>query len=309
MIEELERLKRPRVEEMEGILGKPFKVLNDGFVRVVDYLGTDSSIVQAARVSYGKGTKKVRQDRGLIRYLMRHRHSTPFEMCEIKFHVRVPMDCWRQWIRHRTANINEYSTRYSVAIDATQTTQPDEWRLQAVKNRQGSEGMLDELKGQELTKQESELQDLTRKIYMEKLQIGIAREQARKDLLLSTYTEAYWKIDLHNLLHFLALRMEENAQYEIRQYANTIGQEIVSKWCPLTWEAFLDYRVNSMVFSQQELEIIKHIASGNLEKSIEAAKHFEWIKVEKGKLKGNLERTELEEKLEILGLNIPWAKL
>jgi thymidylate synthase (FAD) len=309
MNEKLEQLERPRVEEMEHILGKPFKVLNDGFVRVVDYLGTDSSIVQAARVSYGKGTKKVRQDRGLIRYLMRHRHSTPFEMCEIKLHVRVPMDCWRQWIRHRTANINEYSTRYSVAIDATQTTQPDEWRLQAVKNRQGSEGTLEESKGRELTKQESELQDLTRKIYMDKLQIGIAREQARKDLLLSTYTEAYWKIDLHNLLHFLALRMEENAQYEIRQYANTIGKEIVSKWCPIAWEAFLDYRVNSMVFSKQELEIIKHIASGNLKQAIEVAKRFEWIKVEEGKLKGNLERAELEEKLVILGLNIPWAKL
>lgn len=309
MNEKLEQLERPRVEEMERILGKPFKVLNDGFVRVVDYLGTDSSIVQAARVSYGKGTKKVRQDRGLIRYLMRHRHSTPFEMCEIKLHVRVPMDCWRQWIRHRTANINEYSTRYSVAIDATQTTQPDEWRLQAVKNRQGSEGTLEESKGRELTKQESELQDLTRKIYMDKLQIGIAREQARKDLLLSTYTEAYWKIDLHNLLHFLALRMEENAQYEIRQYATTIGTEIVSKWCPIAWEAFLDYRVNSMVFSKQELEIIKHIASGNFEQSIEAAKRFEWIKVEEGKLKSNLERAELEEKLVILGLNIPWAKL
>jgi thymidylate synthase (FAD) len=309
MKEELENLERPRVGEMESILGKPFNVLNDGFVRVVDYLGTDSSIVQAARVSYGKGTKKVRQDRGLIRYLMRHRHSTPFEMCEIKLHVRVPMDCWRQWIRHRTANINEYSTRYSVAIDATQTTRPNEWRLQAIKNRQGSEGTLDESKGQELTKQESELQDLTRKIYTDKLDLGIAREQARKDLLLSTYTEAYWKIDLHNLLHFLALRMEENAQYEIRQYAHTIGKEIVSKWCPITWEAFLDYRVNSMVFSKQELEIIKQISTGNVEQATEVARSFEWINVEDGKLKGNLERAELEEKLEIMGLNIPWDHL
>jgi thymidylate synthase (FAD) len=309
MSEELESLERPRVAEMESILGKPFKVLNDGFVRVVDYLGTDSSIVQAARVSYGKGTKKVRQDRGLIRYLMRHRHSTPFEMCEIKLHVRVPMDCWRQWIRHRTANINEYSTRYSVAIDATQTTQPDEWRLQAIKNRQGSKGTLPISKGQELSNQEAELQDFTRKIYNGKLEMGIAREQARKDLLLSTYTEAYWKIDLHNLLHFLALRMEENAQYEIRCYANTIGKEIVSKWCPLAWEAFLDYRVNSMVFSKQELEIIKQISSGNFEKAIEVAKNFEWIKVEDGTLKGNLERAEMEEKLELLGFNIPWANL
>ena len=296
MSENLENLERPRVEEMERILGKPIKVLDDGFVRVIDYLGTDSSIVQAARVSYGKGTKKVRQDRGLIRYLMRHRHSTPFEMCEIKLHVRVPMDCWRQWIRHRTANINEYSTRYSVALDATQTTKPDEWRLQGVKNRQGSEGMLDKKKGKALSKQEVDLQELTRKIYHEKLEMGVAREQARKDLLLSTYTEAYWKIDLHNLLHFLALRMEENAQYEIRQYAHTIGNKIVSKWCPLTWEAFQDYRLNSMTFSKQELEIIKEIVVGRQQKAIETATKFEWIKIENGKLKGNLERAELEEK-------------
>jgi thymidylate synthase (FAD) len=309
MNEELEILERPRVEEMENILGKPFKVLNDGFVRVVDYLGSDSSIVQAARVSYGKGTKKVRQDMGLIRYLMRHRHSTPFEMCEIKLHVRVPMDCWRQWIRHRTANINEYSTRYSVAVDATQTTKPDEWRLQAVTNRQGSEGTLDEKKGEELSKQEDELQNFTRKIYNERLELGIAREQARKDLLLSTYTEAYWKIDLHNLFHFLALRMEENAQYEIRQYAHTIGKEIVSKWCPIAWEAFQDYRINSMVFSKPELEIIKEIAVGNLTEATETAKKIGWIKVEDGKLKGNLERAEMEEKLEILGFKIPWKNL
>lgn len=309
MSENLENLERPRVEEMERILGKPIKVLDDGFVRVIDYLGTDSSIVQAARVSYGKGTKKVRQDRGLIRYLMRHRHSTPFEMCEIKLHVRVPMDCWRQWIRHRTANINEYSTRYSVALDATQTTKPDEWRLQGVKNRQGSEGMLDKKKGKALSKQEVDLQELTRKIYHEKLEMGVAREQARKDLLLSTYTEAYWKIDLHNLLHFLALRMEENAQYEIRQYAHTIGNKIVSKWCPLTWEAFQDYRLNSMTFSKQELEIIKEIVVGRQQKAIETATKFEWIKIENGKLKGNLERAELEEKLDNLGIQIPWKNL
>ena len=153
------------------------------------------------------------------------------------------------------------------------------------------------------------MQDLSRQIYNERLELGVAREQARKDLLLSTYTEAYWKIDLHNLLHFLALRMEENAQYEIRQYAHTIGNEIVSKWCPIAWEAFQDYRINSMVFSRQELEIIKQIATGNMTQATEVAKTFEWIKVEEGKLKGNLERAELEEKLEVLGLTIPWKKL
>ena len=142
-----EDLSRLNIKELDEILGKPFKVLDDGFIRVIDYMGSDESIVQAARVSYGKGTKKIHQDRGLIRYLMRHRHTTPFEMCEIKLHLRVPMDCWRQWIRHRTANINEYSTRYSIAIDASQTTPSNEWRIQAESNRQGSEGYVDLLLG------------------------------------------------------------------------------------------------------------------------------------------------------------------
>jgi len=306
MEQKAEQLDRPRVETMDEILGKPFKVLDDGFVRVVDYLGNDSSIVQAARVSYGKGTKKVRQDRGLIRYLLRHRHTTPFEMCEIKLHVRVPMDCWRQWIRHRTASINEYSTRYSIAVDATQTTEPGEWRMQAVRNRQGSEGVLDLEKGKELTIQERELQDLTRKIYNERLDTGVAREQARKDLLLSTYTEAYWKIDLHNLLHFLQLRMEENAQYEIRCYANTIGEEIVKRWCPVTWEAFMDYRVNSIEFSGLEQKVVSALAGGSSEEVVAVATDLEWLKYEDGKLKDNIERAEFEDKLELLGIKIPW---
>jgi len=306
MEQKAERLERPLVESIDEILGKPLKVLDDGFVRVVDYLGNDSSIVQAARVSYGKGTKKLQQDRGLIRYLLRHRHTTPFEMCEIKLHVRVPMDCWRQWIRHRTASINEYSTRYSIAVDATQTTEPGEWRMQAVRNRQGSEGTLDLEKGNELTKQEHELQDLTRKIYNERLDLGVAREQARKDLLLSTYTEAYWKVDLHNLLHFLQLRMEENAQYEIRCYANTIGKEIVKRWCPVTWEAFMDYRVNSIEFSHLEQKILSALAGGGPDEAVTVATEIGWIKHEDGKLKDNIERAEFEDKLEFLGLKIPW---
>src|SRR5437667_5044301 len=140
-------MERPRVAALDAILGKPFRVLDDGLVRVIDYMGSDESIVQAARVSYGAGTKRIHEDRGLIRYLMRHRHTTPFEMCEIKLHVRVPMDTWRQWIRHRTANVNEYSTRYSVAIDSTQRTAPEKWRLQARTNRQGSEGVLEASRG------------------------------------------------------------------------------------------------------------------------------------------------------------------
>src|SRR5262245_24465366 len=227
------KLSRPVSAELDEIVGIPFPVLDDGFVRVVDYMGTDASIVQAARTSYGKGTKKIHEDRGLIRYLMRHRHTTPYEMCEIKLHVRVPMDAWRQWIRHRTANINEYSTRYSVAIDSAQTTTSQEWRMQSTGNRQGSAGFVDEKLGANFTQQEAELHRLSRRIYNERIEAGVAREQARKDLPLSTYTEAYWKVDLHNLFHFLSLRMDEHSQLEIRQYATVIGDEIVSKWCPI----------------------------------------------------------------------------
>ena len=202
-------------------------MLDDGFVCLVDCMGDDSSVVQAARVSYGAGTKKVSDDRTLIRYLLRHRHTTPFEMAEIKLLVRVPMDCWRQWIRHRTANVNEYSTRYSVAIDSAQTTTPDQWRTQSSVNRQGSEGFLPADAGESLTASEREFQEAAEKLYIDRLDAGVAREQARKDLPLCTYTEAYWKIDLHNLLNFLALRMDEHAQWEIRQYATTIGEKIV----------------------------------------------------------------------------------
>ena len=308
-----EKLTRPVVPALDEILGKPFKVLNDGFVRVVDYMGNDGSVVQAARVSYGAGTKKVRQDRGLIRYLMRHRHTTPFEMCEIKLHVRVPMDCWRQWIRHRTASINEYSTRYSIAIDSTETTEPDEWRLQSTGNRQGSAGFLERERGEEFTRKEKELHDLCRAQYQERLEAGIAREQARKDLPLGTYTEAYWKIDLHNLLHFLALRMDEHAQYEIRCYAKLIAEEIVRRWVPLTYEAFTDYRLQAMPFSRIEGEIIRHITSGNPDKAIQAAVQARLLPEDysrqSGPLKRNREREELEAKLAALNLAVPWASI
>jgi thymidylate synthase (FAD) len=290
---------------LNELLGKEYKVLDDGFVRVVDLMGTDQSIVQAARVSYGEGTKKVHEDMGLIRYLMRHQHTTPFEMCEIKLHLRVPMDCWRQWIRHRSANVNEYSTRYSIAIDAAQKTKPGEWRLQATGNRQGSAGFIDISIGEELSKKEQELQKLARDIYNERLEKGIAREQARKDLPLSTYTEAYWKIDLHNLLHFLELRMDEHAQLEIQQYANVIGNEIVAKWCPMAWEAFKDYRVNSVHLTRLECDIIRQINTGNIQKAIQLAKEFGFIK-EDGTVKKHMEREELEVKLIKLNLPIPW---
>ncbi len=305
-MDEAEKLQRPTVPTLDEILGVPFKVLDDGFVRVVDYMGSDESIVQAARVSYGKGTKKVQEDRGLIRYLMRHQHTTPFEMCEIKLHVRVPMDCWRQWIRHRMANVNEYSTRYSIAIDAAQKTPPSEWRRQSKDNKQGSEGYLDASEGQIYTAQERELQDLARKIYNERVNAGVAREQARKDLPLSTYTEAYWKADLHNLFHFLWLRMDAHAQFEIRSYAHVIGTEIVSRWCPLAWQAFLDYRMNASSLSRIEIEIIKSIQSGNPEEAKELAVEFGLLPPDGKPVKRNREREDLEATLMSLNIPVPW---
>lgn len=301
-------LVRPSVAELDAILGKKIKVLDDGFVRLVDYMGSDASIVQAARVSYGEGTKKVTEDRGLIRYLMRHRHSTPFEMCEIKLHIRVPMDAWRQWIRHRMASVNEYSTRYSIAIDAAQQTEAHEWRVQSKDNKQGSEGFLSAEEGRRLSEQEKEMHRMMRSLYDERLESGVAREQARKDLPLSTYTEAYWKMDLHNLLHFLALRMDSHAQYEIRVYAEAIGKEIVSKWCPLAWEAFLDYRLNAQNFSETELKIISEIGAGNTGKVKSMMEDIGLLKYKEGKLLRNRERSELEEKLQYLNIAIPWRE-
>lgn len=303
---EFERLERVSVPALDEILGTPFKVLDDGFVRAVDYMGSDASIVQAARVSYGKGTKKLHEDEMLIRYLLRHHHTTPFEMCEIKFHLRVPMDCWRQWIRHRTASVNEYSTRYSIAIDAAQRTQPQAWRKQATSNRQGSEGFLDETIGAHLTQREEELHTLARSIYNERLEAGVAREQARKDLPLSTYTEAYWKIDLHNLLHFLALRMEEHAQYEIRQYATTIGNEIVARWCPIAWKAFQDYVFGGLELSKFETLLIQKLQHGDTEGALTLARDYGILPPAGEPMKKNLERDEITAKLRKLGITPPW---
>lgn len=302
-----ERLPRPSVPAMDAILGQAFRVLDDGFVRVIDYMGDDAAVVRAARISYGVGTRRVHEDRGLIRYLMRHRHTTPFEMCEIKFHVRVPMDTWRQWIRHRSANVNETSTRYSVAIDAAQRTAPDEWRMQSISNRQGSSGQLPPDVGARLSKAEQEIQEKSREAYEARLAAGVAREQARKDLPLSTYTEAYWKIDLHNLLHFLSLRMDEHAQEEIRAYSTVIGEQIVAQWVPVVWEAFLDYRRHALSLSRIEFEIISAITSGSPEhaRSVAAARGL-LNPGKEGGLAPNRERKEIEAKLHAFGLTPPW---
>jgi thymidylate synthase (FAD) len=300
---------------MDEILGQKFPVLDDGFVRVVDYMGGDQSVVRAARISYGEGTKKVSEDRGLIRYLMRHQHGTPFEMPAITLHVRVPMDCWRQWIRHRTAKVNEYSTRYSEAIEAAQRTKPDAWRLQGKGNKQGSFGFLPEgaqegfgPSGMELSNREYVLQDLAREVYQERLSAGVAREQARKDLPLSTYTEAIWTIDLRNMLHFLGLRMDNHAQQEIRDYATVIGEQIVARWVPLTWEAFNDYHPmrGAQTFTRMELAML--VAEDDPVVQIKYAKEAGWLEVNKKRtgLKRNRERQECEEKFNMIGHVLAW---
>ena len=288
-----------RAGRLDALRWRKFPVLDDGFVTLVDCMGDDAAVVQAARVSYGEGTRRVSDDRQLIRYLLRHAHTTPFEMAEVKLLVRVPMDCWRQWVRHRTANINEYSTRYSLAIDSMQTTADDQWRLQATGNRQGSGAPAAPAVGERLSHAEEEVHALARQVYQERLEAGIAREQARKDLPLSTYTEAYWKIDLHNLLHFLALRMDPHAQLEIRRYAETIGREIIAPLFPLCWEAFCDYRLESMRLSRLDQEVIRRLA-GRLPATtadFRAAQDPAWVGLERCR-----ERDECLAKLIALGL-------
>ncbi len=338
-------LSRPSCPALDEILGKPFKVLDKGFVRVIDYMGDDAAITQAARVSYGKGTKKLSEDDGLIRYLLRHTHTTPFEQCEIKFHVRVPMDCWRQWIRHRMSNTNEYSTRYSEAIDDKQETNPRKWRLQSGTNKQGSSGFVDSYPeksalsialdgspGDHLSRKESQFHCQAKALYEERLAFGVAKEQARKDLPLSTYTEAYWKCDLHNLLHFLSLRMDAHAQEEIRAYANVIG-DIVVKWVPLAWAAFNDYnfRRDALLLSARDKVVIaamigaKNVVENNQDSLpnfaqedsendardcvLKVATSFGWMeKRDDGTLKDNRERVEFEKKIAQLGMAAPWTK-
>jgi thymidylate synthase (FAD) len=303
------RLGRPTVPRLDELLGVPLRVLDDGFIRLIDYMGDDAAVVQAARVSYGVGTKRVQDDRGLIRYLMRHEHTTPFEMCEIKFHVRVPMDCWRQWIRHRTASVNEYSTRYSVAIDAAQRTSPDHWRRQSPTNRQGSDQFLSPSEGEELSADEARLQQDARAVYERRLAAGVAREQARKDLPLSTYTEAYWKINLHNLLHFLQLRLDDHAQQEIRSYAVVIGEQITARWVPLVWEAFDEYRSKAKRFSDLEIKIARALVEGRNDDARTLASESGLLKMDgTGALKRNRERDELTVKLCSIGVTPPWYR-
>lgn len=240
-------------EQIQSLIGKEFPCLDKGFVRLIDVMGDDAAIVQAARVSYGSGTKKVHEDRGLIRYLLRHAHTTPFEMVEFKFHVKLPIFVARQWIRHRTANVNEYSGRYSEMKDEFYVPAPDQVRAQSTSNKQGrSEDAFAPEESERIRTMMSDTQDKLYAEYQELLGTDLAREIARINLPVSNYTEWYWKIDLHNLFHFLRLRIDAHAQYEIRVYGEAMA-EIVKAVVPAAWEAFEDYLLHARRFSRKEL--------------------------------------------------------
>jgi thymidylate synthase (FAD) len=245
--------------DKDALLGKRIDCLDKGFVRLIDVMGDDAAIVQAARVSYGSGTKKVLEDRGLIRYLLRHAHTTPFEMVEFKFHVKLPIFVARQWIRHRTANVNEYSGRYSEMKDEFYTPNPNDIRPQSVLNKQGrSEETLPDGMADQAANAFKSGQDDAYAQYQEFLEQGIAREIARINLPVSNYTEWYWKIDLHNLFHFLRLRIDAHAQYEIRVFAEAIA-ELVKPFVPHAWQAFEDYVLNAHRMTAPELKVMKHL--------------------------------------------------
>jgi thymidylate synthase (FAD) len=270
---EMTPTRRPSAPALEDILYLPLPVLDHGFVRVIDYMGDDAAVVQAARVSYGKGTKKVNEDRGLIHYLMRHRHTTPFEMCEIKYHVKLPIFVARQWIRHRTANVNEYSARYSILDNEFYIPAPEQLAAQSKSNRQGRGEVL---QGREAERVLALLREDAERAYrgyvemlneddaarqIEPARQGLARELARMNLSLNFYTQWYWKTDLHNLLNFLSLRADAHAQYEIRVYAEAmIGT--LERWVPMTTEAFRQYRLGGAHLSQHGLKVVKRLVAG-----------------------------------------------
>jgi thymidylate synthase (FAD) len=255
---------RPSVPALEAMLFTALPVLDHGFVRVVDYMGDDAAVVQAARVSYGRGTRKTSEDEGLIRYLMRHYHSTPFEMCEIKYHVKLPIFVARQWIRHRTANVNEYSARYSIMDKDFYIPSPDQLATQSADNRQGRGAVLDGAAAERVLKLLRDDAEQTYGHYEEMLDedgIGLARELARMNLTLNTYTQWYWKTDLHNLFGFLRLRADSHAQYEIRVYAEAM-LKTVEAWVPLSYGAFKDYRLGAVTFSAKMLDVVKKMLAG-----------------------------------------------
>ena len=267
------KTKRVTAPELEKILYDAIPILDHGFIRVVDYMGDDTSIVQAARVSYGKGTKKVSTDSGLIKYLMRHWHSTPFEMCEIKYHIKLPIFIARQWIRHRTANVNEYSARYSIMDKEFYVPSKKNLAAQSTNNRQGRGNLINGTQADSILKILKEDAERNYQHYEEMLnekydgtiiddkKQGLARELARMNLTLNSYTQWYWKTDLLNLLNFLALRADSHAQFEIREYADVM-MNTVKKWVPTTYDAFIDYRVGGMELSAKGKIVIQKMIKG-----------------------------------------------
>ncbi len=275
------------VPELDAILGKVFPILDHGFIRVVDYMGSDAAVVQAARVSYGIGTKSVSDDAALIRYLLRHAHTTPFEMCEIKLHVKMPIFVARQWIRHRTANVNEYSGRYSIIDKDYYVPAADTVATQSSTNRQGRGNKLDtEVVEHFLNAIRSDSEHAYNR-YLEFLNgdtatssNSIARELARIGLGVNFYTQWYWKIDLHNFMHFISLRADEHAQFEIRQYASKM-LELLETWMPTTYRAFLDYRLNSATFSAPALKVLRRLIAGEkVSRSTSGLAEREWSELQ-----------------------------
>ena len=265
--------KRVIAPQLEEILYEALPILDHGFIRVIDYMGNDNSIVQAARVSYGKGTKKVNTDSGLIKYLMRHWHSTPFEMCEIKYHVKLPIFIARQWIRHRTANVNEYSARYSILDKEFYLPTKENLAAQSTNNRQGRGEVISGNQAEKVLGLLKDDAERTYKNYEEMLnerydgsvidesKTGLARELARMNLTLNTYTQWYWKTDLLNLMNFLGLRADHHAQYEIRAYADVM-LDTLKRWVPITYDAFIDYRVGGTEVSSKGKEVLRKLING-----------------------------------------------
>ena len=275
--------RRVTVKKVEKILYQSFKVLDHGFIRVIDYMGDDSSIVQAARVSYGKGTKKLNQDKSLINYLISHRHSTPFEMNEIKFHIKLPIFVARQWIRHRTANVNEYSARYSILDREFYIPKKRDLKPQSKSNNQGRSGNLESEEIELYSKiiKENSMRSFENYStllnsdeegnFINEKRNGLARELSRMTLPLNAYTQWYWKIDLHNLMHFLALRFDPHAQYEIRVYAEVM-MNIFKKWVPLTYDAFINNRLKALTISEEGIAYIKFLLHGKKQKKPDLSK-------------------------------------
>lgn len=270
---EWQQTRRATVPALEEILYEPIPLLDHGFIRVIDYMGNDDAIVQAARVSYGKGTKKINEDQSLINYLIRHRHSTPFEMCEIKFHVKLPIFVARQWIRHRTANVNEYSARYSIMDNEFYLPKPEHLAAQSTINHQGRGDVIEGEKAQRILQLLKDDASRAYNHYQEMLnedeagnvihegEDGLARELARMNLPVNFYTQWYWKIDLHNFMHFLALRADSHAQYEIRVYAEAM-LEMFRRWVPYCYQAFTDYRQGAVNLSGKGINVVKALLNG-----------------------------------------------